>query len=110
PSNTRSYLSRISLCVPFSVVCAFGGLFLSQMTLNIFSMIGFIMLMGLVTKNAILLVDFTNQLKAKGKTTVEALLEAGPIRLRPILMLTFPIIFAMFPLPLPHTQPPQPPP
>jgi HAE1 family hydrophobic/amphiphilic exporter-1 len=52
----------IMLSLPLSIVGAFGALFLSGMTLNIFSMIGVIMLMGLVTKNAILLVDFTNQL------------------------------------------------
>ena len=53
------------------------------MTLNIFSMIGVIMLMGLVTKNAILLVDFANQLRGEGKSVREALLEAGMIRLAP---------------------------
>jgi hydrophobic/amphiphilic exporter-1 (mainly G- bacteria), HAE1 family len=88
------------LSLPLSVVGAFGGLYLANMTLSIFSMIGFIMLMGLVTKNAILLVDFTNQLKARGRTTVEALLEAGPIRLRPILMTTFAMVFGMLPVAL----------
>ena len=90
----------IMLSLPLSVVGAFGGLFVSGMTLNIFSMIGVIMLMGLVTKNAILLVDFANQVRARGKTAVEALLEAGPIRLRPILMTTFAMIFGMFPVAL----------
>jgi HAE1 family hydrophobic/amphiphilic exporter-1 len=90
----------IMLSLPLSVVGAFGGLFVSGMTLNIFSMIGVIMLMGLVTKNAILLVDFTNQLKAQGRSTVEALLEAGPVRLRPILMTTLAMIFGMLPVAL----------
>jgi HAE1 family hydrophobic/amphiphilic exporter-1 len=90
----------IMLSLPMSVVGAFGGLFLTGMTLNIFSMIGFIMLMGLVTKNAILLVDFTNHLKAQGRSTYEALMEAGPIRLRPILMTTFAMILGMFPVAL----------
>jgi HAE1 family hydrophobic/amphiphilic exporter-1 len=90
----------IMLSLPLSVVGAFGALYLSGMTLNIFSMIGFIMLMGLVTKNAILLVDFTNQLKARGRSTLEALKEAGPIRLRPILMTTFAMIFGMLPVAL----------
>jgi HAE1 family hydrophobic/amphiphilic exporter-1 len=90
----------IMLSLPLSVVGAFGGLFLSGMTLNIFSMIGFIMLMGLVTKNAILLVDFTNHLKEQGKSTYDALMEAGPIRLRPILMTTLAMIFGMFPVAL----------
>jgi HAE1 family hydrophobic/amphiphilic exporter-1 len=58
------------------------------------------MLMGLVTKNAILLVDFANQLRAKGVSAHDALLEAGPIRLRPILMTTAAMIFGMFPVAL----------
>jgi len=69
-------------------------------TLNIFSMIGFIFLMGLVTKNAILLVDFANQGQRKGLARDEALLEAGQIRLRPILMTTTAMIFGMLPLAL----------
>jgi hydrophobic/amphiphilic exporter-1 (mainly G- bacteria), HAE1 family len=90
----------IMLSLPFSVIGAFGALYLSGMTLNIFSAIGFIMLMGLVTKNAILLVDFTNHLKAQGRSTYDALMEAGPIRLRPILMTTFAMIFGMLPVAL----------
>jgi HAE1 family hydrophobic/amphiphilic exporter-1 len=90
----------IMLSLPLSVVGAFGGLYVSGMTLNIFSMIGFIMLMGLVTKNAILLVDFANQLKASGRTTLDALKEAGSVRLRPILMTTLAMIFGMFPVAL----------
>jgi HAE1 family hydrophobic/amphiphilic exporter-1 len=90
----------IMLSLPLSVVGAFGALFVSRMTLNIFSMIGFIMLMGLVTKNAILLVDFTNHLKAQGKSTMDALKEAGPIRLRPILMTTAAMVFGMLPVAL----------
>jgi len=90
----------IMLSLPLSMVGAFGGLFLSRMTLNIFSMIGFIMLMGLVTKNAILLVDFTNQLRKEGRSTFDALMEAGPIRLRPILMTTAAMVFGMFPVAL----------
>jgi hydrophobic/amphiphilic exporter-1 (mainly G- bacteria), HAE1 family len=90
----------IMLSLPLSVVGAFGALFLSGMTLNIFSMIGVIMLMGLVTKNAILLVDFTNQLRARGLDTQAALLQAGPVRLRPILMTTLAMIFGMLPVAL----------
>jgi HAE1 family hydrophobic/amphiphilic exporter-1 len=56
--------------------------------------------MGLVTKNAILLVDFANQLRLQGKSTFDALLEAGPIRLRPILMTTLAMIFGMLPVAL----------
>jgi HAE1 family hydrophobic/amphiphilic exporter-1 len=90
----------IMLSLPFSIVGAFGALFLAGMTLNIFSMIGVIMLMGLVTKNAILLVDFTNQLRARGHSVHDALLQAGPIRLRPILMTTLAMIFGMLPVAL----------
>ncbi len=63
-------------------------------------MIGMIMLMGLVTKNGILVVEFTNQLKERGRSTREALLEAGPIRLRPILMTTIAMIAGMIPVAL----------
>jgi HAE1 family hydrophobic/amphiphilic exporter-1 len=82
------------------VVGAFGALFISGMTMNIFSMIGIIMLMGLVTKNAILLVDFANHRREAGMETREALIEAGTIRLRPILMTTAAMIFGMLPVAL----------
>jgi HAE1 family hydrophobic/amphiphilic exporter-1 len=91
---------NIMLSLPLSVVGAFGGLFVTGKTLNIFSMIGIIMLMGLVTKNAILLVDFANQLRAEGKPVHEALVQAGIIRLRPILMTTAAMIFGMLPVAL----------
>jgi HAE1 family hydrophobic/amphiphilic exporter-1 len=65
-----------------------------------FSMIGIIMLMGLVTKNAILLVDFTNTLRSRGLGMIDALREAGKIRLRPIIMTTATMIFGMMPLAL----------
>jgi HAE1 family hydrophobic/amphiphilic exporter-1 len=97
-----SFLQPVAIMVslPLSFVGAFGGLFLSGMTLNIFSMIGLIMLMGLVTKNAILLVDFTNAARAKGAEIVDALVEAGRVRLRPILMTTAAMIFGMLPVAL----------
>jgi HAE1 family hydrophobic/amphiphilic exporter-1 len=66
--------------------------------LNIFSFIGLILLMGLVKKNAILLVDYTNTLRERGHTRKEAILEAGPVRLRPILMTTFAMICGMLPI------------
>ncbi|HEX7480123.1 MAG TPA: efflux RND transporter permease subunit [Polyangiales bacterium] len=90
----------IMLSLPLSVVGAFGGLYLTGKTLNIFSMIGVIMLMGLVTKNAILLVDFANQLRAEGKSVNDALVEAGITRLRPIAMTTAAMIFGMLPVAL----------
>jgi HAE1 family hydrophobic/amphiphilic exporter-1 len=90
----------IMLSLPLSVVGAFGGLYLTGMTLNIFSMIGIIMLMGLVTKNAILLVDFANHERARGESIHDALVNAGTIRLRPILMTTAAMVFGMLPVAL----------
>jgi HAE1 family hydrophobic/amphiphilic exporter-1 len=90
----------IMMSLPLAVVGAFGGLYLAGQTLSIFSMIGLIMLMGLVTKNAILLVDFTQKQKARGASTHDALLIAGPIRLRPILMTTAAMVLGMLPVAL----------
>ncbi|HMI94327.1 MAG TPA: efflux RND transporter permease subunit [Polyangiales bacterium] len=90
----------IMLSLPLSVVGAFGGLFLTGKTLNIFSMIGVIMLMGLVTKNAILLVDFANQLREEGASVRDALVKAGIMRLRPITMTTAAMVFGMLPVAL----------
>jgi HAE1 family hydrophobic/amphiphilic exporter-1 len=98
--NSFMHPFTIMLSLPLSVVGAFGGLYVAGMTLNIFSMIGVIMLMGLVTKNAILLVDYTNTLRSRGMGVHEALLEAGPVRLRPILMTTAAMIFGMLPVAL----------
>jgi HAE1 family hydrophobic/amphiphilic exporter-1 len=69
-------------------------------TLNLFSIIGFVMLMGLVTKNAILLVDFANHARGLGMERGAALLEAARVRLRPILMTTLAMVFGMVPLAL----------
>ena len=88
------------MSLPMSLIGVFLGLLIAGTTLNLFSAIGFIMLMGLVTKNAILLVDFFNQARARGAPVNEALLEAGSIRLRPILMTTLAMIFGMLPLAL----------
>ena len=90
----------IMLSLPLSVGGAFGGLALTGRTLNIFSMIGMIMLMGLVTKNAILLIDYTNLLRRRGMGKTEAILAAGPVRLRPILMTAFSTIAGMTPIAL----------
>ena len=86
--------------LPFSLIGVFFALLLTGTTLNIFSMIGFIMLMGLVTKNAILLVDFANRARRGGATVHEALAQAGQVRLRPILMTTAAMIGGMLPLAL----------
>lgn len=90
----------IMLSLPFSLVGAILGLLMAGHTINIMSLIGVIMLMGLVTKNAILLVDYTNQLRAAGASVKEALVKAGAMRLRPILMTTMAMIFGMMPVAL----------
>ncbi len=88
----------VLLSMPLSFIGAFGALVLTGKTISIFSMIGLILLMGLVKKNAILLVDYTNTLRERGMSRREAILEAGPVRLRPILMTTFAMIFGMLPV------------
>jgi HAE1 family hydrophobic/amphiphilic exporter-1 len=89
----------IMFSLPVALVGAFGGLWLSGYTLNMMSMLGIILLAGIVTKNAILLVDFTNELRRKeGYSRKDALAEAGRLRLRPILMTTAAIVFAMLPI------------
>jgi HAE1 family hydrophobic/amphiphilic exporter-1 len=90
----------VMFSVPVAIVGAFVGLALSGYTLSMFSMIGLLILMGLVTKNGILIVDFTNQLRNQGHTMKEALLEAGPRRLRPIVMTTLTMVVGMTPLAL----------
>jgi len=86
--------------LPVASVGAIGALAITHDTLNIMSLVGMIMLTGLVGKNAILLVDYTNTLRKRGYARREALLEAAPIRLRPILMTTTAMVFAMLPLAL----------
>jgi HAE1 family hydrophobic/amphiphilic exporter-1 len=88
----------IMLSLPLSLVGVAVMLFFTHDTLNIMSMIGLIMLMGLVSKNAILLVDFTNQARREGMARHQALLQAGTTRLRPIVMTTLAMIFGMLPL------------
>lgn len=86
--------------IPVAAIGAFLALNLSFSNLSLFALLGLIMLMGLVTKNAILIVDFTNQLKAEGKHFTEALIIAGKGRLRPILMTTLSMVFGMLPIAL----------
>jgi HAE1 family hydrophobic/amphiphilic exporter-1 len=90
----------IMIALPFAVIGALAGLVVNAQFMSIFAMIGMIMLMGLVAKNGILLVEFTNQVKERGVATREALLEAGPVRLRPILMTTIAMIAGMIPVAL----------
>ena len=101
-SQFASYLQPVAIMVslPLSLIGVFLALLLTGTTLNIFSMIGFIMLMGLVTKNAILLVDFANRARRAGASLHDAMLQAGQVRLRPILMTTAAMIGGMMPLAL----------
>ena len=88
----------ILLDVPLAVVGALVSLFIFRQTLNIYSQIGLIMLIGLVTKNSILIVEYANQLRARGLSIQEAVTEASKIRLRPILMTSFATIFGILPI------------
>jgi HAE1 family hydrophobic/amphiphilic exporter-1 len=87
----------IMLSLPLSLVGVMIALAVTAGSLNIMSMIGIIMLMGLVTKNAILLVDFANQARERGLGRTEAIVDAGELRLRPIVMTTLAMIFGMLP-------------
>ncbi|HEX9020322.1 MAG TPA: efflux RND transporter permease subunit, partial [Nitrospirota bacterium] len=87
----------IMFSLPVSLIGAAGLLLITGERINIFSLIGVIMLMGLVTKNAILLVDYTITLRHQGMSREEALLKAGPVRLRPIIMTTAAMVFGMLP-------------
>jgi len=88
----------IMLSLPLSIVGMAGTLLLTGDTINIMSLIGLIMLMGLVTKNAILLVDYTKVLRGQGMDRRTALITAGRTRLRPIMMTTTAMVFGMLPL------------
>jgi HAE1 family hydrophobic/amphiphilic exporter-1 len=86
--------------IPVAVIGAFLALNLTLSTLSLFTLLGLIMLLGLVSKNAILIVDRTNQLKAEGLHYRDALVEAGRTRLRPIIMTTVAMVFGMLPIAL----------
>jgi multidrug efflux pump len=88
------------LAVPLAVTGALFTLLVMGATLNLFSQIGMILLIGIVTKNSILLVEYANQLRARGLGTAEAMLESGRIRLRPILMTSVATIIALLPIAL----------
>jgi hydrophobic/amphiphilic exporter-1 (mainly G- bacteria), HAE1 family len=90
----------IMLALPLSFIGVVLALLITRGNINVMTMIGIIMLMGLVTKNGILLVDFTNHLRSEGQDRRASLLSAGRIRLRPIIMTTVAMIFGMLPLAL----------
>jgi HAE1 family hydrophobic/amphiphilic exporter-1 len=87
----------VMLSVPLAMTGALGGLWLFGQTLNLFSLIGILLLFGLVTKNAILLIDFANQLRERGLNKVEAMRTAAPIRMRPVVMTATAMIFGVLP-------------
>ncbi len=99
-SQFGSFLQPLAIMasLPLSLVGVLIGLMIAGSTINMFSLIGFIMLMGLVTKNGILLVDFANRERRRGLSLNEALENAGVIRFRPIIMTTLAMIFGMIPL------------
>ena len=101
-SQFGSFIQPIAIMasLPLSIVGVMLALLVTGTTMNIFSMIGIVFLMGLVTKNAILLVDFANQGQRRGLGRIEALIAAGQVRLRPILMTTAAMSFGMLPLAL----------
>jgi HAE1 family hydrophobic/amphiphilic exporter-1 len=95
--ESLSHPLTVMLAVPLALVGAFGGLFVRGMSINLFSLIGMILLMGLVTKNSILLIDYANQLRAEGMDKVEAMRRAAPIRMRPVLMTAISMVFGVLP-------------
>jgi multidrug efflux pump subunit AcrB len=101
-SQFGSFVQPIAIMasLPLSLIGVMLALLCWHSTLNVFSMIGLVMLMGLVTKNAILLVDFANHARKAGASVADAVLQAGLIRMRPILMTTAAMVFGMLPLAL----------
>lgn len=98
--NSFIHPAAIMTSLPLSLIGVFLALFLFKSTLNLFSIIGIIMLMGLVTKNAILLIDFIKKAMDQGTSRYDAILQAGKTRLRPILMTTSAMVIGMVPLAL----------
>ena len=96
--NSYLYPFVVLFSIPVAIIGALLALALSGENLSIFSIVGMIMLLGLVAKNAILIVDFTNKLREDGKSVLDALVEAGKERLRPILMTTLAMVFGMLPI------------
>ncbi len=92
----------IMLSVPLSITGALLALNLSGHTLNVYSQIGLVTLVGLITKHGILIVEFANQLQEDGRSKLEAVVESATLRLRPILMTTGAMVLGAFPLALAH--------
>ncbi len=98
--NSFIHPAAIMASLPLSLIGVFLALFLFNSTMNLFSIIGIIMLMGLVTKNAILLIDFIKKAMDRGEDRYDAIIAAGKTRLRPILMTTSAMVMGMVPLSL----------
>jgi HAE1 family hydrophobic/amphiphilic exporter-1 len=98
--NSFIHPAAIMASLPLSLIGVFLALFLFNSTMNLFSIIGIIMLMGLVTKNAILLIDFIKKAMDRGEDRYEAIIASGKTRLRPILMTTSAMVMGMVPLAL----------
>src|SRR5690606_18847294 len=102
----RSFLDPIAIMasLPLSLIGVMLALLVTGSTLNLMSMIGMILLMGIVAKNAILLIDFAKWSQQSGKPRHQAIIEAGGVRLRPILMTSFAIIAGMTPVAIGHGE------
>jgi HAE1 family hydrophobic/amphiphilic exporter-1 len=98
--NSFIHPLTIMLCAPLSFIGAFAAVALSGVPLDLMGQIAFLMLMGVVMKNGILLVDYTNTLRRRGRSLSEAVLEAGPTRMRPVLMTTVSTVCSMLPVAL----------
>lgn len=90
----------IMFTVPLAVIGVIFGLYITNTTISVPALIGIITLTGIVVNNAIVLVDYINKLREEGRTKIEAILEAGPIRLRPIMMTALTTVLALIPLSL----------
>jgi HAE1 family hydrophobic/amphiphilic exporter-1 len=90
----------ILVTVPLALIGVFVSLYITGSTLNMVSLLAIVMLVGIVVNNAILLLDYTNQLRQKGKNAHDALIEACPTKLKPIIMATLAIILGMAPMAL----------
>jgi multidrug efflux pump subunit AcrB len=90
----------VLLSVPLAVTGALAALYVTGSTLNLYSQIGMILLIGIVTKNSILLVEYANQARRRGLDSMSAMLESGRIRLRPIVMTSFATIIGTLPIAL----------
>jgi multidrug efflux pump subunit AcrB len=95
--NSFRHPVTVLTILPLAAAGAAFALWVSDKTLNIFSMIGLLLLMGIVKKNSIILVDYANRMRATGLPALEAMLTAGPVRLRPILMTSFSTMAAALP-------------